>query len=92
MSLVSTETKINILEIYKDETNSLEVGNTVYLIEPFSIILEETYYTSGYQMVSQGQEYILFLNEIQAVDGYKLTKKESISFIPSTNLYSRYYI
>ena len=90
MSLRSTETSIKIEKIFKDETNSLQEGEMIYLIEPFSIIRDERYETNGYQMVSTGDEYILFLNLLHTVDGYEFSKKESISFIPSTTKYSRY--
>ncbi|MDR2042897.1 MAG: hypothetical protein LBQ15_00715 [Clostridium sp.] len=91
MSLRSTETGIRIETIYQDATGSLREGETVYLVEPFSIVSDEFYSaTNGYQMVREGEEYLFFLNRLQAVEGYEFSRKERISFLPSTAKYSRY--
>lgn len=92
MSLQSTETAAEVKAIYKDNTGTLEVGQSIYLIEPFSIVRNEVYMSPGYQTVWSGERYLLFLNPPSAVEGYEFDEKEKISFMPSTALFSRYCI
>ena len=92
MCLQSTDTIISVEKIYKDETTKLSKGESIILVEPFSIHLESTYHSTGYQMLKKNGEYILFLNPLKCVDGYKFNKREQMSFMPSTTCFSRYCI
>lgn len=92
MKLRSTETKIKIKEIWKDESKSLKEDQEVFLIEPVSINRNNTYATTGYQFVKTGETYLMFLNPLPCVEGYQYTEKEKISLIPSTVCFSRYCI
>jgi len=92
MSLQSTDTHITVEKIYKDDTNNLSENSDIILVEPFSIHLENTYHSAGYQMLKKNEEYILFLNPLKCVEGYTYDKKERISFIPSTQYFSRFCI
>lgn len=90
MSLYSTKTSIAIKEIYKSDNDELSEGDVIYLIEPASINLEETYDTNGYKLVKTGDEYILFLKHLVCVDNYKYSPDEEISYMPVSELYSRF--
>ena len=92
MSVGSTDTNFIVDKIYKDDTKSLISGENIIIVEPFSIHLEAVYNSFGYQMLKKGEEYILFLNPLKCVDGYRYSNKEKISFMPSTQYFSRYCI
>lgn len=60
-----TFSQVNIEQIYKDDTDTLEVGDTIRILENevFSEQEQIIYHIAGYNMMEEGKEYLLFLNK-----------------------------
>ena len=46
--------------------------------------------SSGYQLIQDGSKYILFLSHLKAPNGYHWSAEEKRSFLPVSQLYSKY--
>ncbi len=58
-----TFSEVRIEEIFKDSSNTLEVGNTIRILENEIFYESENsiYHVAGYNMMEEGKEYLLFL-------------------------------
>lgn len=90
MNLTSTETTVTVKEVIKDDEGVLTPGMEIYYIEPCSFLAGIYFMSSGYNYVQAGEEYILFLNRLVCPEGYDYTDREALSFMPSSQLFSRY--
>lgn len=89
MSLRSTKTMVTIEKIFKDNSESISVGDDIYIIEPVSYIRGEEFYTYGWQYMKTGDTYLVFLKNLECVEGYRYTKEEEISFMPVSEIFSK---
>lgn len=85
----STESKVEVLKIFKGE-NGIEEGTNIYIHEPFSVNDDMVYSTGGYNMMKDNTEYIVFLKHLKKMEGYKYPYKEKISFLPVSTTYAKY--
>lgn len=87
----TVNTRAIIKEIYKSDGN-LKKNDNIYIYEPadFEEDFEIFDSTGGYQLMETGKEYYVFLNGLKTAQGYKKSKKEKITFVPSTTKYSVY--
>jgi hypothetical protein len=44
----------------------------------------------GYNIMVEGQEYILFLKHLPIPPGYRYKEKEAITFLPTSTYFSKY--
>ena len=89
MSLYSTKTLVKIEKIYKDTTSDIKFGDSINIIEPASFINEHSFYTNGWQFMKTGSKYIVYLKNLECIDGYSYTKEEAISYMPVSEIYSK---
>lgn len=86
----STLTEVMVVEVYKGEIQSEE---SIFIYEPavFSYSVSKSYRSSGgYQMMKEGEEYIVFLQKLKTAKGYKMSEKEKSTFLPTTTLFSKF--
>lgn len=89
----ATKTTLVIDKVLKGEANS---GDEIILYEPAYFIKwmddhQNGYFdSSGYQLIQDGNKYILFLSHLQAPQGYKWSEEEKRSFLPTSQLYAKY--
>ena len=89
MSLRSTKTMVKIEKIYKKNSINIAVGDNIYIIEPVSYIRGEEFYTNGWQYMKTGDTYLVFLKNLECIDGYRYTKEEELSFMPVSEIFSK---
>lgn len=81
-----TFSKVKIEEKFKDTTNSLKVGDSIRILENevFSEKENAIYHIGGYNMMKEGEEYILFLNRDFYYDkeAYYVAKGTSSGTVP----------
>lgn len=91
----ATKTTLVIDKVLKGDANS---GDEIILYEPAYFIKwmddhQNGYFdSSGYQLIQDGNQYILFLNHLQAPLGYKWSEEEKRSFLPTSQLYAKYLL
>lgn len=91
----ATKTTLVIDKVLKGDANS---GDEIILYEPAYFIKwmddhQNGYFdSSGYQLIQDGNQYILFLNHLQAPPGYKWSEEEKRSFLPTSQLYAKYLL
>ncbi len=58
-----TLSQVKVTEIYKDETDTVGIGNTITILENEVFDSEDNiyYHIAGYNMMEEGKEYLLFL-------------------------------
>lgn len=78
---------VDVLDVYK---GNVKKGDRIYVYEPSNFYLESYFVEEGYNVMQDGQEYILFLKHLPIPDGYKYKGKEAISFLPVSTLYAKY--
>ncbi len=86
----TTKTKVIVEEVFKGD---LKKEQSIFVYEPacFSYTANEAYSTTGgYQLMKAGEKYFLFLQNLQAVDGYTFSAQEKKTFLPSTASYSKF--
>lgn len=86
----ATKTKVIVEEVFKGD---LEKGQSVFVYEPacFAYSASEAYNTTGgYQLMKAGEKYYIFLQNLQAVEGYIFSAEEKITYLPCTASYSKY--
>jgi len=89
----ATKTTLEIDEVLKGDLKS---GDEIILYEPAYFIkwiddYKNGYFnSSGYQLIQDGSQYILFLNYLKAPNGYHWSAEEKRSFLPVSQLYSKY--
>ncbi|MGZ4134997.1 MAG: hypothetical protein ACXVC1_06535, partial [Tumebacillaceae bacterium] len=62
----------------------------VYLYEPSYFGGLSYFVTGGYNIMQEGQEYIVFLKHLKVPSGYHYKDDEDISFMPVSSLYGKY--
>ena len=85
-----TKTRVIVEEVWKGDVES---GQELFIYEPayFGNIPSKVYETiGGYQMMEEGEEYYLFLRRPEVSDGYRMSEKEKITYLPSTASYSKF--
>lgn len=86
----TTLTEVVVVETYKGK---IESGQSIFIYElaVFSYSVSKSYRSSGgYQMMKQGEEYIVFLQKLKTAKGYKMSEKEKNTFLPTTALFSKF--
>ena len=86
----ATKTKVIVEKVFK---GNLKEGQSIFVYEPacFSYTASKAYSTTGgYQLMKAGEEYFVFLQNLQAVDGYTFSVQEKKTFLPSTTSYSKF--
>lgn len=86
----ATQTEVVVVEAYKGEVQS---GQSIFVYEPavFSYSVSKSYRSGGgYQMMKEGEEYIVFLQKLKTAEGYKMSEKEKNTFLPTTALFSKF--
>lgn len=86
----TTKTRVVVEEVIKGD---LEEGQSIFVYEPacFSYTPNESYETTGgYQLMKPGEKYYIFLQHLQAVEGYKFSSREKKTYLPYTASYSKY--
>jgi len=86
----TTKTKVIVEEVWKGE---VQTGQPIFIYEPahFSYIVSKSFESiGGYQLMEEGKEYYLFLQNLNAPEGYSLSKKEKNSYLPSTASFSKF--
>lgn len=89
----ATKTTLEIDEVLKGDLKS---GDEIILYEPAYFIKwiddhKNGYFnSSGYQLIQDGSKYILFLSHLKAPNGYHWSAEEKRSFLPVSQLYSKY--
>ncbi len=86
----TTLTEVVVVETYKGK---IESGQSIFIYEPavFSYSVSKSYRSGGgYQMMKQGEEYIVFLQKLKAAKGYKMSKNEKQTFLPISALFSKF--
>ncbi len=83
------KTGFRIHNIIKDES-SVNLPETIYVFEP-SLFYFDTYEVgSGYNLMLDDTEYILFLKHLEVPKGYKYKNDEAITFVPVSTYFSKY--
>ena len=84
-------TKVIVKKTYKSDY-SIKKNDHIYIYEPVSFEEDFRLYdsSSGYQLMRTNEDYYVFLNELPSSTSYIKSKKEKVSFIPSTLKYSIY--
>lgn len=86
----ATKTKVVVKEVFK---GSLKEGESIFVYEPacFSYTASKAYSTTGgYQIMKAGEEYFMFLQNLQAVEGYTFSTEEKKTFLPATASFSKF--
>jgi len=86
----TTKTKVMIEEVWK---GNVKAGQSIFIYEPavFSYSVNKCYKSiGGYQLMEKGEEYYLCLRKLNASEGYKMSKKEKNTYLPSTASYSKF--
>lgn len=86
----ATKTKVVVEKTFK---GNLKEGESIYVYEPacFGYTASEDYSTTGgYQIMKAGEEYFIFLQNLQAVKGYRFSANEKKTFLPCTASYSKF--
>lgn len=92
MSLRTTQSLIQIEEIFYDPFEELSINDEIYIIEPVSFIRGDSFYTGGWNYMQTGQEYIVYLKHLECIEGYEYTDQEQISYMPVSELYAKYNV
>ena len=85
-----TKTEVIVEEVYK---GNVEKGQTIFIYEPaiFSYSVSKSYQSlDGYQLMKEGEEYYVFLQNLKTAKGYKMSEKEKNTYLPNTASYSKF--
>lgn len=87
----ATLTEIHVEEVLKGriQTNEILLYEPAYFWPYIDDPSTGTYATGGYQLMQEGDEYILFLQSLKGPKEYKLSEEEKKSYLPVSELYGK---
>lgn len=83
------KTKFHIDQIMKGDSGEKTPEN-IYVYEPSTFSFDTYDVLSGYNVMKENTDYILFLKHLKIPDGYKYKNDEAITFLPVSTCYSKY--
>lgn len=83
------KTKFRIHKIIKDES-SVNLPETIYVFEPSLFNFDAYEVGSGYNLMLDNTDYILFLKHLEVPEGYHYKKDEAITFLPVSSCFGKY--
>lgn len=90
--LYSTKSKVKLEKILVQKDEALSDGDEIWVEEIATIISEENYDTEGYALMKPGQQYILLLQHLPCIEGYRYSKEEEITYMPVSVYFGKYCI
>ncbi|OAB36709.1 hypothetical protein PMSD_10310 [Paenibacillus macquariensis subsp. defensor] len=84
----SIHTAVQVLELYKGD--GITTGSEIYIYEPSYFFGSNYLSFGGYQIMEEGEEYIVFLDHLQVPDNYKYKGNEAISFLPISTYFGKF--
>lgn len=85
------KTKFKINQIIKSGDKSKNI-KYIYIFEPSNFHFDNYVIVSGYNVMKENEEYLLFLKHLDVPDGYKYKHDEAITFIPVSTYYGKYQL
>ena len=67
-----------------------QLSESIYVFEPSSFHFDSYDVVSGYNVMLDNTDYILFLKHLEVPDGYTYKNDESITFLPVSLYYGKY--
>lgn len=89
MEFASTLSPVTVKQIIFAKNDAVKVGDIIYIEEPATIV-EDVFSTYGYQLMKHGQNYILFLQHLPCIEGYKYSEKESKTYTLVSEYFGKY--
>jgi hypothetical protein len=80
--------EVNVIQVY--EGQGIKKGDRIYIYEPSSFYGHRYQVEAGYNIMVEGQEYVLFLKHLPIPPGYHYKEKEAITFLPTSTYFSKY--
>ncbi len=85
------KTKFKVNQIIKSDEKSKNI-TYIYVFEPSNFHFNNYVIVSGYNVMKENEEYLLFLKHLDVPDGYKYKHDEAITFIPVSTYYGKYQL
>ncbi len=83
------KTKFKVNKIIKDDS-AAQLPKSIYVFEPSYFYFDSYDVASGYNIMLDNTDYILFLKHLDVPDGYTYKNDESITFLPVSSYYGKY--
>lgn len=82
--------QVDVLAVYKGD--NIKKGDRINLYEPSSFYAFSYTSMGGYNIMQEGEEYIVFLKHLKVPEGYKYKGEEERTFIPVSSYYGKFPI
>lgn len=92
MKLCSTKSQVKVEKILKQKDSSILEGQKIWIEEPATITVGRSFSTDGYQLMKNGQRYILFLKHLPCMDGYQYSRTEKNTFTLVSEYYGKFCV
>lgn len=92
MELYSTKSQVKIEKIIEQTDSDLTAGDEIWVEELATIVSETNFHTAGYTLMEAGQQYILLLQHLPCIEGYRYSKTEQMTYTPVSNYFGKYCI
>ena len=92
MELYSTKSQVKIEKIIAQRDSDLAAGDEIWVEELATIVSERSFHTEGYTLMEPGQQYLLLLQHLPCIDGYRYSKAEQMTYTPVSTYFGKYCI
>ena len=92
MELYSTKSQVKIEKVIAQRDSDLAAGDEIWVEEVATIVSERSFHTEGYTLMEPGQQYLLLLQHLPCIDGYRYSKAEQMTYTPVSTYFGKYCI
>lgn len=88
----STKSKIKLEKILAQRDGTLTEGDEIWMEELATVFVESSYDTEGYALMKPGQQYLLLLQHLPCIEGYRYSEEEALTYTPVSMYFGKYCI
>lgn len=92
MELYSTKSQVKIEKIIAQTDLNVAEGDEIWVEELATVVAERSFHTEGYTLMEPGQQYLLLLQHLPCIEGYRYSKTEQITYTPVSVYFGKYCI
>lgn len=92
LELYSTKSQVKIEKIIEQTDSDLTAGDEIWVEELATIVSEKNFHTEGYTLMEPGQQYLLLLQHLPCIEGYRYSKTEQMTYTPVSTYFGKYCI
>ena len=90
MELYSTKSRVKIEKIIAQSDSDLVMGDEIWVEELATVVAERSFHTEGYTLMEPGQQYLLLLQHLPCIEGYRYSKTEQVTYTPVSAYFGKY--